>query len=99
MSDWLTHEQRSRNMASIRSTGNSTTERRLVALLRTAQLSGWRRHVPLPGRPDFVFPAQRVAVFVDGCFWHGPPVLCRLPSSNRTYSVTKIEGNKRRDCE
>lgn len=40
-------------------------------LLREAGLSGWRRHQPLPGRPDFVWPKMKVAVLVDGCFWHG----------------------------
>ncbi len=43
----------------------------MVALLRRHGLSGWRRHAKLPGRPDFVWPKHRVAVFVDGCFWHG----------------------------
>src|SRR6266850_2377510 len=90
---------RSEIMGRIKSTGNKTTELRLMRLLVTNGVKGWRRRSQLLGRPDFVFPAKRVAVFVDGCFWHGHPVLCRLPSSNRTYWVNKIEGNKRRDCE
>src|SRR5258708_20613035 len=90
---------RSEIMARIRSTGNKTTEVRLMRLLVKNGVKGWRRGSQLLGRPDFVFPAKRVVVFVDGCFWHGHPVLCRLPSSNRTYWVKKIEGNKRRDRE
>lgn len=97
MTDVLTREQRSRNMASIRSRGNASTERVFAELLRTAHLSGWRRHGPLPGRPDFVFPAGRVAVFIDGCFWHGCPKCYRLPQDNRPYWRDKVRNNRRRD--
>ena len=97
MADWLTREQRSRNMASIRSVGNRTTEMVLVGLLREAGLSGWRRHLPLPGKPDFVFRKQHVAVFIDGCFWHACPKCYRLPQDNRPYWRTKMLRNKERD--
>ncbi len=49
------------------------------------------------GRPDFAFPQSRLAVFVDGCFWHGCPKHLRLPASHRTYWVRKIERNVARD--
>ncbi len=97
MSDWLSPEQRSHNMASIRSSRNRTTEERLLALLRGARISGWRRHLPLPGKPDFAFRAQRVAIFVDGCFWHGCPRCYRMPEDNRKYWRTKVLGNRMRD--
>lgn len=97
MTDWLTREQRSRNMASIRSKGNATTERAFLRLLREAGISGWRRHVDLPGKPDFVFRVQRVAVFVDGCFWHGCPRCYRLPEDNRRYWKAKVLANRNRD--
>src|SRR5690606_13552377 len=64
---------RSRIMRSIRGKGNATTELRMVAILRRERLAGWRRHLDLPGRPDFAWPSERVALFVDGCFWHGCP--------------------------
>jgi DNA mismatch endonuclease (patch repair protein) len=51
----------------------------------------------LPGKPDVVFRRARVAVFVDGAFWHGHPERCRVPKSNRAYWVRKIERNKARD--
>lgn len=51
----------------------------------------------LPGSPDVVFVRARVAVFVDGCFWHGCPEHCRRPSSNRAYWVKKIDRNMARD--
>jgi DNA mismatch endonuclease (patch repair protein) len=97
MSDWLTREQRSRNMASIRSKGNRTTEARFVRLLRSAHISGWRRHANLPGKPDFTFPKKLLAVFIDGCFWHGCPRCYRLPEDNRPYWRKKVRGNRERD--
>lgn len=98
MADWLTREQRSRNMASIRSKDNTTTEHVFLSILRQAGISGWRRHLNLPGKPDFVFRSQRLAVFVDGCFWHGCPRCYRLPQDNRAYWKKKFTGNRRRDC-
>ena len=97
MTDWLTREQRSRNMASIRSKGNKTTETRFVDLLRASRVSGWRRHMSLPGKPDFVFRLSRLAVFIDGCFWHGCPQCYRLPEDNRRYWKVKVLSNRRRD--
>jgi len=84
-------------MAAIRSRGNKDTELKLVSILRAARITGWRRHQPLPGRPDFVFRQQRVAIFVDGCFWHGCRSHCRMPQGNREYWQRKIAGNSARD--
>lgn len=97
MTDWLSREQRSRNMASIRSEGNATTERAFVDLVRDAGIAGWRRHLNLPGKPDFCFPSERVVVFVDGCFWHGCPRCYRLPDDNRSYWKAKVLSNRARD--
>lgn len=97
MTDWLTREQRSRNMASIRSKGNRSTEKVFAKLLRGAGIRGWRRHAKLPGKPDFVFPSTRLAVFVDGCFWHGCPRCYRLPADNRRYWKSKVTLNRNRD--
>jgi DNA mismatch endonuclease, patch repair protein len=97
--DVLTPEQRSHNMRSIRSRGNASTELAVAAELRRHRLSGWRRHMPLPGRPDFYFPTQRLAIFVHGCYWHGCS-RCgagRLPTTNREYWREKILTNRRRD--
>jgi DNA mismatch endonuclease (patch repair protein) len=84
-------------MSRIRGTGNEETEVRLAKLMRAEGIRGWRRHLPIPGRPDFSFRKQRVAVFVDGCFWHGCPRCFRLPKQNRAFWKKKIEGNRRRD--
>ena len=53
----------------------------------------------LPGKPDLVFTKKRAVIFVNGCFWHGHPTLCRIPESNKEYWNTKIERNKKRDKE
>jgi DNA mismatch endonuclease, patch repair protein len=97
MADWLSRKQRSRNMASIRSAGNKSTEEAFLKLLRSSKISGWRRHLPLPGKPDFSFPRQRIAIFIDGCFWHGCPRCYRLPEDNRPYWKKKLARNKERD--
>lgn len=97
MGDVFSKKKRSQVMAAIRSHGNKDTELKLAAILRAARITGWRRNQKLPGRPDFVFRHHRVAIFVDGCFWHGCPKHGRKPSSNRKYWLPKLLRNKRRD--
>ena len=97
MADWLTPKQRSYNMSSIRSTKNRSTEEVFARLLRDTHITGWRRHQRLPGKPDFTFQSQKLAVFIDGCFWHGCPKCYRLPEDNRIYWTTKLQLNRRRD--
>jgi DNA mismatch endonuclease (patch repair protein) len=89
--------QRSRIMSAIRSKGNQSTERVLATLLRRHKIGGWRRHLNLPGKPDYVFSSQRVAVFVDGCFWHGCPRCYKEPKKNVAFWSEKLVSNKRRD--
>jgi len=84
-------------MARVRSTGNASTEQRMVAIFRAARITGWRRHLPLPGKPDFAFPKAKVVVFVDGCFWHGCPRCYRAPKQNAPYWTAKVARNKERD--
>ena len=96
--DTFTAEQRSRIMAQIKSTG-TTPERRLLALIQ--QFARRRKFVQnaaeLDGSPDFYFPRLRLALFADGCFFHGCPRHCRMPSTNRPYWERKIARNQRRD--
>lgn len=99
MTDRLTKDQRSRNMSRISNFGNASTELRLVKLFREHGLTGWRRHVRLPGRPDFIFRDRLVAVFVDGCFWHRCPRCNWIPTSNTDYWRTKFATNQARDRE
>ena len=106
MSDIFTKAKRSEVMARIRSAGNRSTELHLLSLLRKSRISGWRRGVvlriaakprPFEVCPDFVFADQRVAVFVDGCFWHGCPMHFQIPQTRRDFWKDKIESNRRRD--
>src|SRR5947207_14088363 len=99
MADVFNKANRSRIMATVRSTGNKATELWLVDVLRDNGIKGWRRHEKLPGKPDFVFKREKVAVFVDGCFWHGCPRHLRQPESNREYWFAKINRNIIRDRE
>lgn len=99
MADKHTKEQRSRNMARIRKFGNASTELRLVQLFREHGIKGWRRHLNLPGRPDFAFPRLRVVIFADGCFWHRCPRCHWVPSSNTDYWLPKLERNVLKDRE
>lgn len=84
-------------MSKILGKGNEKTEVRLATLMRAEGIRGWRRHLPILGRPDFSFQNQKVAVFVDGCFWHGCPKCFQLPKQNRAFWKAKIEGNRKRD--
>ena len=99
MADRHSREQRSHNMSRIRKFGNESTERRLVRLFRQHGVKGWRRHLPLPGRPDFTFRKERVVVFVDGCFWHHCPRCNWTPASSTDYWEAKFARNAATDNE
>lgn len=96
--DTVSVAERSRIMGAVRSSGNRATEMVLVKRMRKHGITGWRRRVDLRGKPDFVFVTERVAIFVDGCFWHGCPKHCRMPKGNRSYWQTKIASNTARDA-
>lgn len=90
----------SRRMGAIRGRGNRTTEARFRALLVRSGICGWTmRTKELKGKPDFYFPEGKVAVFLDGCFWHGCPQCGHVPRVNRPFWKAKIERNQRRDRE
>ena len=95
--DVFTKKKRSEVMSLIKSSGNRETELKFIAILRAHGIRGWRRKLPLPGKPDFVFPQVKIAVFIDGCFWHGCRWHCRLPKSRIDFWHPKIARNKVRD--
>ena len=97
MSDIHTKTKRSQVMSCIRGDGNKDTELALMKLFRRHGITGWRRRQPVFGKPDFVFQRHRVAVFVDGCFWHACPKHSNLPANNRAFWKPKMDGNKARD--
>ena len=93
----LVATKRSRNMNAVRGRGNKTTESRFRAALVSRGISGWHLHSPIPGRPDFVFAHAKIAVFCDGCFWHGCPLCGHIPKRNTRFWSTKIQLTQNRD--
>ena len=97
MPDIFSKRKHSAVMSLIRSRGNTATELRLVAVFRRHRITGWRRGSKLVGKPDFVFPKLKLAVFVDGCFWHGCPKHGTKPRQNAQFWREKIARNRARD--
>src|ERR1700721_1003610 len=97
MSDVFTKAKRSEVMSRIRSRRNKATELALVKLFRKHGITGWRRNQNVFGKPDFIFRQCRLAVFVDGCFWHGCPRCYRRPHSNKKFWDEKVARNRTRD--
>jgi len=106
MADVYTRAERSALMAKVRGRGNLTTEEALAKVFRAEGWTGWRRQRPISGRaedgrfrvrPDFIFAARRLAVFVDGCFWHGCPRHGTRPRGNAGFWRAKFRRNQERD--
>lgn len=99
MVDVFTPKKRSEVMSLIRSFGNKETEIAFARILRLEGITGWRRRANVLGKPDFVFRRERVAVFVDGCFWHHCPRHGKIPKTRRAYWKDKIMRNIERARE
>ena len=97
MSDVFTKSKRSEVMSRIRGQGNKDTELVLAKLFRRNKITGWRRNQKIFGKPDFVFPKLKLAVFVDGCFWHGCPKHGTQPKGDHAFWKNKFASNKTRD--
>lgn len=96
--DKVSKEVRSRTMSAIKSRGNRSTELKFRMALVRLGISGWCMHPrEIEGCPDFFFPEHRLAVFVDGCFWHGCPQCYRRPGSRQEYWDNKLARNIKRD--
>jgi len=90
--------ERSRIMQKIRSSGNLTTEARLRAALVKSGIKGWKvNYRSMNVATDFFFPADRIAIFVDGCFWHACPICGHIPKTNSEFWKAKIGLNRKRD--
>ena len=99
MPDVFDRSKRSQIMQRVKSKNNKSTELKLIQILRENHITGWKRNYPVKGHPDFVFLNKRVAVFVDGCFWHGHDCRNTRPSDNAEYWNKKRERNIQHDRE
>ena len=84
MADIFNNEKRSEIMRKVKSKKNKSTELRLIDIFKQNGITGWKRNYPVKGHPDFVFLKEKVAVFVDGCFWHGHDCRNTRPAENKS---------------
>lgn len=99
MADVFSKSKRSQIMKCVKSSGNKSTEMKLIQYFNAHHITGWRRHYKVKGHPDFVFLSKRIAVFVDGCFWHGHNCRNTRPAENAEYWDKKREKNIQHDKE
>jgi DNA mismatch endonuclease (patch repair protein) len=96
MTDVLTQEQRKLNMSRIRGK-NTGPEIKLRKMLWSQGIRGYRIHYNLPGKPDIVFTKKKIAIFIDGCFWHKCPACFQEPETRKEFWMKKIQSNVDRD--
>lgn len=99
-SGWFSNvsPQRSRTMSAIRGKSNKSTELPIKMAFVRARVKGWVLHeTTICGKPDFYFRRHRLAVFVDGCFWHGCPQCGHIPKTRTQFWKAKIDRNRQRD--
>lgn len=99
MADIFEKEKRSDIMQHVRSKNNKTTELKLIQIFKENNITGWKRNYPVKGHPDFVFLNKKIAIFVDGCFWHGHNCRNTTPSSNAEYWDKKRNKNIEHDLK
>jgi len=92
-------EKRSDVMRKIKSSSNQSTELRLIEVFKQNGFTGWKRNYHVKGHPDFVFSIRRIAIFVDGCFWHGHDCRNTRPANHQEYWQKKRERNMKHDQE
>ena len=98
MTDILTPSQRKYNMSRIRGK-NTGPEIKLRKLLWTQGVRGYRIHYRLLGKPDIIFTKKKIAIFIDGCFWHKCPVCFQEPETRKEFWMKKIGSNVERDLK
>lgn len=99
MSDVFDASERSKIMRSVKSRNTRSTELAMIKLFKDNHITGWRHNYNVIGHPDFVFIDKRVAIFVDGCFWHGHDCRNTRPADHAEYWARKRERNIKRDKE
>jgi DNA mismatch endonuclease (patch repair protein) len=99
MADVFDDETRSEIMRRVKSSGNKSTEQKMIKFFKEHGIKGWRRNYKVNGNPDFVFLKEKTAIFVDGCFWHGHDCRNATPRHNAEYWALKKRRNMERDKE
>lgn len=97
MADVFDDKKRSEVMSRVRSKNNKSTELKLIQIFKENDIVGWRRNYPVKGHPDFAFLDKKIAIFVDGCFWHGHDCRNTRPADNAEYWTKKRERNIKHD--
>lgn len=90
---------RSRTMAAIKGKHNLSTDIQFRMALVRMGIKNWVTHSDLPGKPDVYFPKKRLAIFLDGCFWHGCNKCGHIPKTNSLFWATKLSRTKSRDAK
>jgi len=96
MVDVHTKKQRSYNMSMIKGR-NTKPELIIRKLLSSKRIRGYRINYKLLGKPDIVFTKYKLAIFIDGCFWHRCPKCFVEPDKNKEFWKNKINSNIKRD--
>ena len=99
MSDVFDKGTRSEVMRAVKSKNPKSTELALIKLFKENHITGWRHSYNVKGHPDFVFLDKRIAIFVDGCFWHGHDCRNTRPADNAEYWTIKREKNIQHDTQ
>ena len=99
MSDIFDKSKRSEIMKKVRSKNNKSTELKLIQIFKENNIHGWRRNYKVKVHSDFVFLNKKIAIFVDGCFWHGHIFRNTKPKENQEYWDKKRERNMKHDKE
>ena len=84
-------------MSCVCSNNNKSTKLRLIYIFKDLGIKGWRHNYTVKGKPDFVFLREKIAVFTDGCFWHGHKCRNITPKDNNDYWKKKLATNKVHD--
>ena len=95
MADNLTEEQRKKCMCSIKSKW-TTQESKIHNFLKGNKIKH-KMHPKIKGSPDIIIPNKKIAIFLQGCFWHKCPIHYKEPKSKKRYWVGKIKRNVLRD--
>lgn len=93
--DRLTKDQRSLTMSRIKSKGTSI-EKIVRSVLRRNNIQ-YTSNPKMYGHPDMIINDKKIAIFLDGCFWHGCKKCKNTPKTNKIYWTTKISSNRERD--